>query len=236
MLANRWKKLAPERQAAYGVGLIVACIAGVLMLLPGNESWHAAGPQNTGHTRIECSECHVRAPGNFVGQAFQNLTHAAGLADSATSFVFQPVGNDQCLRCHLNPDDRHPLVDFLEPEFEPARQAMGVQFCVSCHQEHLGVRVSVTPLVCQYCHQDIVPMELEDDPVDVPHTSLYRDLRWETCLGCHDFHGNHDREVPVQLSQRLTAEQIRQYLDGGDSPYGHRRLTVIQTMQQNGDL
>lgn len=229
MLASKWKKLAPERQAAYGVGLIVTFIVGLLLLLPGNESWHAAGPPNTGHTRIECRECHVSVPGNFVGQAFDQLVHAFGLSDSASGFVFEAVGNDQCLRCHLNPDDRHPLVDFLEPEFEAARQAMSIQFCVSCHQEHLGVRVSVTPLVCQTCHQDIVPMKLEDDPIEIPHTTLIAERRWETCLGCHDFHGNHDREVPTRMSQLLTRQQIQQYLDGGDSPYSYRRLTVIQT-------
>lgn len=236
MFVSKWKKLAPERQIAYGAGIIIAVLGAVLLLLPGNESWHAAGPANSGHTRIQCSECHIRAPGNFIGQAFENLFQAVGLSDSAANFVFQPVGNEECLRCHLNPDDRHPLVDFLEAKFEQPRQAMGVQFCVSCHQEHLGVRVSVTPLVCQYCHEEIVPMELEDDPVDVPHTSLIENQRWETCLGCHDFHGNHDREVPILMSQSLTPEQIQQYLDGGNSPYSHRRLTVIQTMQRNGDL
>ncbi len=224
----RWKSLTPDQQSAYRWGLIVAVIGGVLLLLPGRESWHAAGPRNIGHTKTACLDCHVPAPGNFVGQAFNNLMHAVGVSDSASHFIYAPAGNEQCLACHTNPDDRHPVAKFMEPEFIKAREAMGVQSCVSCHQEHLGIRVSVTPRVCQHCHEDTA---LDDDPVDVPHTTLISEQRWETCLGCHDFHGNHERTVPKLMSEALTETQIQQYLDGGLSPYGHRRLTVIQTMR-----
>ena len=224
----RWKSLTPEQRRAYRWGLIAAAIGGVLLLFPGREFWHAAGPHNVGHSNVACNECHAPAPGNFAGQTIDILLHAVGMSDSATFFVYAPAGNEQCLDCHTNPDDRHPVAKFLEPEFAEARQAAGVQSCVNCHQEHLGVRVSVTRRVCQHCHQDTV---LDDDPVDIPHNTLIDDQRWETCLGCHDFHGNHDRNVPKLMSEVLTEEQIQQYLDGGLSPYGHRRLTVIQTMR-----
>lgn len=235
MLASNWKKLSPEQRVAYRWGLVLAILGGVGLLLPGRESWHAAGPHNIGHSKIECRECHAPAPGNFAGQAFKNVLYAVGLSDSATHFVYVPAGNEECLACHDNPDDRHPVADFLQPEFATARQAMGVQFCVSCHQQHVGGRVSVTPTVCQYCHDNPAMLdklfENQDDPVDIPHSILISDQRWETCLGCHDFHGNHDRKVPVLMSQVLSNEQIQQYFDGGESPYGHRRLTVIQTMR-----
>lgn len=228
----RWKKLIPEQQAAYRWGLIVAAIGAGLLVLPGRESWHAAGPPNVGHTKLECGECHTPAPGNFVGQAFQNMIHAVGLSDSATYFVYEPAGNEQCLECHDNPDNVHPADEYLEPaEFAEARQAIGVQHCGSCHQEHLGVRVSVAQDFCRHCHQEDI--DLSDDPLDVPHTTLISDERWGTCLGCHDHHGNHEREVPTMMSQVLTEEQIQQYFDGGESPYGHRRLTVIQTMRRS---
>lgn len=228
----RWKKLIPEQQAAYRWGLIVAAIGAGLLVLPGRESWHAAGPPNVGHTKLECGECHTPAPGNFVGQAFQNMMHAVGLSDSATYFVYEPAGNEQCLECHDNPDNVHPADEYLEPEeFAEARQAIGVQHCGSCHQEHLGVRVSVAQDFCRHCHQEDI--DLSDDPLDVPHTTLISDERWGTCLGCHDHHGNHEREVPTMMSQVLTEEQIQQYFDGGESPYGHRRLTVIQTMRRS---
>ncbi|MCZ6871684.1 MAG: hypothetical protein O7G84_19475 [Gammaproteobacteria bacterium] len=230
MPASKWKKLTREQQAAYRWGLIVAVIGAGLLLLPGRESWHAAGPPNIGHSKIECGECHVPAPGNFAGQAFENIMHAVGLSDSETHFIYQPAGNEQCLRCHEDPDNRHPVEDFLEPEFATARQAIGVQYCVSCHQEHLGVRVSATQGFCRHCHEDT---EVSDDPLDVPHSILIADERWGTCLGCHDFHGNHERKVPELMSLVLTEEQIQQYFDGGESPYGHRRLTVIQTMRRS---
>ena len=75
---------------------------------------------------------------------------------------------------------------------------------------------------------------MDDDPLDIPHTTLIGNERWETCLGCHDFQGNHERNVPEIMSQMLTEEQIQRYLDGGKSPYGYRRLTVIQTMRLHG--
>ena len=231
MAISKLKKLAPERRAAYLLGVVVAVIGGVLLLSPGREIWHAKGPFNTGHTKLECGDCHTPAPGNFIGQAFGNLAHAVGLTDSARFFVYAPAGNEQCLDCHDDPDNVHIVDDFLKPEFAKVREARGVQFCTGCHQQHLGVRVSATPrVVCQDCHDD---MDLADDPVDIPHTRLISDQRWETCLGCHDHHGNHDREVPIKMSEILTEEQIQQYFDGGKSPYGYRRLTVIQTMRNS---
>ena len=228
MKIGKWTRLNPEQQAAYRWGLLVAVIGAVLLLLPGREDWHAAGPHNTGHTTIECGECHAAAPGNFAGQAFNNIMHAVGLSASATPFVYAPAGNEQCLACHDNPDDRHPVAKFMQPEFAAARKAAGVQFCLSCHRQHLGVRVTVTPRVCQNCHQETA---MSNDPVDIPHTTLISEQRWETCLGCHDFHGNHERTTPKRMAEVLTEEQIQQYFDGGESPYGHRHLTVIQTMR-----
>ena len=229
MKGIKWTKLNPEQQAAYRWGLLIAVISGVILLLPASEDWHAAGPHNTGHTDIDCTECHAPATGNFAGQALKNMLHAVGLSDSATPFTYTPAGNDQCLACHDNPDDRHPVAKFMETEFASARETAGVQSCLGCHQQHRGVRVTVHAGVCQNCHQDTA---MSDDPVDIPHTTLIRDQRWGTCLGCHDFHGNHDRAAPKRMAELLSEEQIQQYFDGGTSPYGHRRLTVIQTMRR----
>jgi hypothetical protein len=33
------------------------------------------------------------------------------------------------------------------------------------------------------------------------------------------------------MAEVLTEEQIQRYFDGGVSPYGHRRLTAIDTMR-----
>jgi hypothetical protein len=226
----RWRQLTPERRKAYGLGIAAAAIAALLLVVPGRESWHAGGPPNVGHERTDCSACHTPAPGNAAGQVFGNLMYAVGLAESAPYFVFEPAGTEQCLACHENPDDRHPIAEFAKPEYETARQEVGVQSCLGCHQQHLGTRVSVTPRVCRYCHEDTV---VDDDPVDVPHSDLFAQARWDTCLGCHDFHGNHDRTVPTRMSEVIMEAEIRRYLDGGASPYGYRRLTAIQTMRRD---
>ena len=233
MAISKPNKLTPGRRAPYLWGVIIALIGGVALLLPGRELWHAKGPFNTGHTKLECGDCHTSAPGNIAGQALRNIMHAVGMSDSGTYFIYSPSGNEQCLACHTDPDNVHPVEEFLEPEFAKVREARGVQFCTGCHQQHLGVRVSASPLVvCQDCHDDMV---LDDDPVDIPHTRLISDGRWDTCMGCHDHHGNHEREVPTMMSGILTEEQIQQYFDGGKSPYGYRRLTVIQTMRLRKD-
>ena len=43
--------------------------------------------------------------------------------------------------------------------------------------------------------------------------------RWETCLGCHDFHGNHAMKAPRRLGDAIPSDQIQRYFDGGRSPY-----------------
>lgn len=232
MLRRPWNALTGAQRSAYGWGLVMTIAAGTTILLPGRESWHAAGPPNVGHTRIACGECHTPAAGGIARQVFTNVMHAAGLSETGADFVYTPAGNAQCLACHENSDDRHPVAKFLEPEFATARQTTNVQLCTGCHQEHLGVRTNVSRLVCGHCHEETV---VEDDPVDVPHATLFGEQRWGTCLGCHDFHGNHKRKAPALMSEALTERQIQLYLDGGQSPYGPRRLTAIQTMRRDDD-
>ena len=131
-------------------------------------------------------------------------------------------------RCHDNPDDRYPVSQFKDPEFALARQATGLQSCIGCHQQHQNSRVTVSIEVCRHCHQDTT---IDDDPVDVSHAVLVEQSRWDTCLGCHDFHGNHDFQAPTMISNKLSQEEILDYLKAGESPYGYRRLTVMQTMR-----
>ena len=188
--------------------MIIASIAFAVLFFPGLESLHQGGPDNPGHEEIECGECHAPAEG-FFG--------------------YGPAGNDQCLSCHDNPNDRHPVAKFMEPEFEQARQAANVQSCIGCHSQHQERRVSASIMVCQHCHQD---MALENDPVDIPHTTLVEQSRWKTCLGCHDFHGNHDFKAPVMMANQISEQEIQRYFESGESPYGYRTLTVMQTMRK----
>lgn len=220
------------RRRAYRWGLILAALAVAVLLWPGQERWHMAGPANTGHEEIACDTCHADADGSAIGQALTNLGYWLGIGDAPAHFVFAPAGNRQCLDCHEHEDDRHPVARFLEPRFETARGRIAPQFCVSCHRQHQGLRVSAPPDFCVNCHRET---EVEDDPLDVTHATLIAEGRWDSCLGCHDFHGNHERETPVMLADRRDPAQIRRYFDGGESPYGNRRLTVMQTMRTDAE-
>ncbi len=230
MTGPRLANVSAAQRRAYRWGVILAAVAVVVILLPGREPWHAAGPGNTGHEEIECGACHLDAEGSAVGQTFANLGAWLGIADKSAFFVFAPTGNRQCLDCHEHDDDRHPVARFMESKFAAAREQIGPQYCVNCHRQHEGVRVTARADFCQHCHAETI---LENDPVDVPHDVLIRQRRWDSCLQCHDFHGNHEREAPQLMAERLEQWQVLEYLGGGPSPYGERRLTVMETMRQD---
>ena len=136
-------------------------------------------------------------------------------------FGHQVVTNENCLACHERPNDRHPVYRFLEPRFLKAREALSPQFCVSCHAEHKGQRVTRTEIdYCVNCHKKT---RLRKDPLDVSHERLIALKRWESCLGCHDFHGNHMMKTAKTVEAIIPAEKIRAYFQGGASPYGTER-------------
>jgi hypothetical protein len=64
-------------------------------------------------------------------------------------------------------------------------------------------------------------MELKRDPLDVSHRQLSAFGQWGTCLGCHDFHGNHRRITQTRVADAYSAAAITTYLAGGPSPYGY---------------
>jgi hypothetical protein len=141
------------------------------------------------------------------------------LGQRATDAAFghARVGNEQCAGCHARAQDAHPVHRFLEPRFTEARAELGAQSCVSCHREHAGVRVTMAPTACATCHQDL---DLRREPLDVSHRELAARKRWATCLGCHDFHGNHRRVPQTRLEATYPESVIVEYLAGGRSPYG----------------
>jgi hypothetical protein len=133
------------------------------------------------------------------------------------TFGHMPVGNDQCTGCHARDQDAHPVHRFLEPRFSEARAVLGADSCVSCHREHKGARVTMAVEACATCHQTL---DLKRDPLDVPHKELVARKEWTSCLGCHDFHGNHKRETQTRLVDAYSKAAIIEYLAGGPSPYG----------------
>lgn len=171
---------------------------------------------NVGHADLQCSSCHRPAPGTTRQQLQANARTSIGLRGDYVDFGLQRVTSDRCRSCHDRPDDRHPVHRFLEPRFAEVRAVLSPHECMSCHREHTGRRATVEPDACRHCHAEL---ELQHDPVLPPHADLVGASAWETCLGCHDFHGNHAMEVPTDVRDAIAPADIRRYLAGGASPY-----------------
>jgi hypothetical protein len=205
-----------RRQIGVRLGLAVGLLALSLALVAGGESFRARGPLNTGHEELACGDCHLAASGTLRQQLQANARYLVGMREAAVEVGTRDVSAQRCLACHDRPNDRHPIYRFMEPRFAPVRATLGPHDCNSCHREHQGARVTSGNTFCQECHADLV---LERDPLDVSHQQLAATASWETCLGCHDFHGNHALPVPTLLAERVPAEDVVAYLAGESSPY-----------------
>ena len=198
------------------VGGCLAVLAVGVLLLPGKEHLSAPGTMNAGHEQLGCVSCHRPAPGTVRQQLQANARYLLGWRQTPVDFGLRAVGNDDCLACHERPFDRHPAFRFTEPRFSEARLALGPHRCESCHREHSGARVTVRADYCVQCHGTL---EVKKDPLDVPHAELVRRGSWLTCLGCHDFHGNHVMETPTRVKDAIAPHFIQQYFQKGPSPY-----------------
>ena len=85
---------------------------------------------------------------------------------------------------------------------------------------------------CTHCHQDT---SLEDDPITPTHVELVRRGSWNTCLQCHDFHGNHVRDTPLRLEEGVPEALILEYFLGGPSPYGDEKRVEPSSTGEGGD-
>jgi hypothetical protein len=210
-------RLIVRRRIGVGAGAAIAGIVLGWLCWPGHEHLHAPGAMNTGHAELACAACHRPAPGT-LRQQLQNVARAWLGRDAAPVDIgYRAVGNEDCLACHERPDDRHPVFRFLEPRFADARARLHPERCTACHREHAGVRVTLADgSYCRSCHVDVA---LDRDPLDVSHRDLVTHDQWDTCLGCHDYHGNHAIELPHQLARATPPDVIRAYFAGGASPY-----------------
>jgi hypothetical protein len=204
----------------YILGLVFSVIIIGLLSMTNLHHLRAPGDFNTGHKNLACIECHESADGSIRQQIQANLSYLLGQNKKLTAFNFSPPNNKDCLACHEREDDKHPVYRFNEPRFLEARNAIQPQYCVSCHKEHTGVRVSSKPNNCKYCHEEI---EVKDDPLDISHEDLIKLKDWDTCLTCHDFHGNHIMDTPINTKDMLDKNLIQQYLDGGEDPYSEKK-------------
>lgn len=210
----------------YLVGSLLSIVLLAILFLPSQSQFHQLGPMNTGHEGMDCLYCHEAAPGTTRQQIQANIRYWFGLRQSSVDFGHQAVTSQSCLQCHDRPADNHPIFRFLEPRFAEARQAIQPQSCLSCHQEHQGRRVSSEPTNCLHCHQDTV---LNDDPITIPHIELIYNNEWESCLGCHDFHGNHVMTLRTDTTDLIPIHQVQHYFAGGPSPYSD--VTLYQAKE-----
>lgn len=215
-----------RRARAHVVAALVTVFVLILLMMPVFAKVHAPGPMNIGHEKTKCVSCHIESPGTFRQKVQANIKFLLGQRKSSVSLVHQPVSNAQCLRCHDRPKDAHPVFRFLEPRYIKARRSIQPQNCNSCHHEHSGSRVTVAMDICSYCHLDL---NLRKDALSVTHQELIELEQWRTCLGCHDYHGNHRITLINAVSEKWSEATLRNYFEGGKSPYG----SVIYTAKND---
>jgi len=204
----------------YIIGAVLSVVILGILSLADLHHLRAPGEFNTGHEKLECKECHESADGSVRQQIQANMSYLFGQRTTLAAFNFAFPDNKDCLACHEREDDKHPVYRFNEPRFLEARKAIQPQYCVSCHKEHTGVRVTSSPENCQYCHEEI---EVKDDPLDISHADLIKLKDWDTCLTCHDFHGNHVMETPKHTKDMLDKKRITDYFKGGKDPYSNKK-------------
>lgn len=201
----------------FGIGVFGTIITYTILTIPVNEDFLSKGPMNTGHENLSCESCHTPAKGTVFQQFQANVMFTFGLRKTETDFGTENVDNTKCLSCHDRPNDRHPLHRFTEARFAEARKNLGVTMCESCHTEHNGVRITQVDMgYCKNCHSET---KLKSEPLDLSHAELIDQEMWTTCLQCHDFHGNHVYLVAEQMKDTIPLIVVKEYFDGGKSPY-----------------
>lgn len=194
------------------------CLIPLLLLFDKTENYRPHGQANVGHEKLKCAACHQPAPGTFRQQMQAKVDYLLGNRKTTPHFGNKPVNTRTCIECHANPDDRHPAQRFLEPKYEEARKVLGVHQCVSCHREHSKRRVTLTDTsYCLHCHSKTI---VKNDPIAPTHQSLIKNKQWNSCLQCHDFHGNHKAKTPIKLEDAHKINEINAYFNQAKNPYG----------------
>ena len=218
------------KRIAYATGFILLLLCGVALVVPSWERLYAKGEANTGHETLRCSDCHSAAVGTLRQQVQAKAHYWLGMRHDDIAFGRGVVDNARCDHCHARQQDAHPAYRFLEPRFLEARAAISPHLCVSCHREHTGARVTMPATACEHCHKDL---NLERDPLDVSHKALIAAKNWLSCLGCHDFHNNHQQAVQTSTTQAYKPSVIKRYFDGGESPYGENKKYPTTRPEKN---
>ena len=209
-----------NRRSRYNRAYFIGAIAGLAVVFvlsyPRFDGLHAHGPMNAGHENLQCESCHRPEQGTLRQRLQANMQFLLGTRQAAVAIGHQPVANPACLRCHERANERHPVYRFLEPRYVKVRQAIAPQHCRSCHREHTGKRVTAVQTVCSHCHGTL---NIHKDPLQTTHATLVKLEKWESCLGCHDFHGNHKMKTATDLQTAIDKGRIEAYFNGAASPY-----------------
>ena len=224
--------LTKRQKWAYLASLLLAPVVVGILLHPDNASLHTHGPMNTGHENLKCNACHKPAPGTLRQRLQINARYLIGLEDLVIPLGNLKVDNQACMQCHQRPNDRHPVYRFNEPKYTKLRQTLGPHQCNSCHKEHSGKRITSNNTFCNHCHDEL---KLKNDPLDTSHHILVQQKKWSSCLGCHDYHGNHKRDVPTKLAQKITDTKINNYFATGESPYSKHKIYATKHLKEYED-
>lgn len=207
------------RLLALAVALPVAVLGLVILNTDQAKILVANGPIQVDHAGVSCTACHVQAPGSLRQQIQANIFYLLGQRAKPADFGMEEVTSATCLACHERPNDRHPIYRFQEPRFAEAVAQLDATSCLTCHAEHEARRVvaDIGLGFCSTCHEGL---KMKNDPLDVPHATLIADKNWNSCIACHDFHGNHPVQAPKFLREAISLEALEDYLAQGPSPYG----------------
>ena len=212
-------KMTPDkiRYAALFLLVPIGLLGLATLNTPSMQVSLAHGPIQSGHEDLECVQCHITPDASWRQQIQANVRYTLGRRLTPVDFGYKHVDSDTCLSCHERSNERHPIYRFREPRFHEALAQVDATSCLGCHSEHAAERSFVEVSFCSACHASL---ELKSDPIDVSHKALITQKKWESCLGCHDFHGNHVFETPLRVKDAFRTEELRSYLAAGPSPYG----------------
>lgn len=211
-----------RHKKAYILGGVISLAVVLALLLPSSQVFLKNGPMLPGHEELECISCHKDEQGSFRQQVQANIQYLLNKRESAVSVGLRPVENNECIECHERPNDRHPVYRFREPKYSEARKNIQADQCIACHSEHKNRRMSVAINFCMHCHDEL---NLKEDPVDVSHQQLIKDKNWNSCLGCHDYHGNHDMKTEDKLENAIKLKDLKNYFERGSHPYPGKIIT-----------
>jgi hypothetical protein len=221
--------LLRKRRGAIMLALALTSALVLCLSLPQNERWLSPGGGRDCHPELACVECHRPAAGSTRQQIQANVKYWLGQRSTGAEWHTAEISNADCLVCHQAANEIHTTHRFLEPRFAAARNAIEPHNCRGCHAEHSGKLIEMNGNYCRHCHDSL---RIINDPVRPSHASLIEQQRYETCLQCHDYHGNHLHQVPHKLSDAEPLDRIQAYLNGeAIEVYGELRSPYLQTRE-----